>query len=110
LNDKLLEKIQQVQTLKQQLRGFTQDLDNRQKQLKKIVDIQTRLRENIRSLEKVKSDKLIARYMDEFETQEDQLMTIYKDMEDLAAKKTDINDSITKVNKEIQNIATESVT
>jgi len=61
LNDKLLEKIQQVQTLKQQLRGFTQDLDNRQKQLKKIVDIQTRLRENIRSLEKVKSDKLIAR-------------------------------------------------
>jgi len=48
--------------------------------------------------------------MDEFETQEDQLMTIYKDMEDLAAKKTDINDSITKVNKEIQNIATESVT
>lgn len=47
----------------------------------KIETDQSRLRNNIKSLENVKSDTLIERYMSEFEKHEDNLKEIHTQME-----------------------------
>jgi len=98
-----VELLQKQREISQQSQAVAKELETREKSIKKIEDIQSRLRENIKSLEKVNSEKLIARYMNEFETHEDQLQGIWKDIEELSAQKASLVETASKSKKEIKN-------
>lgn len=61
LEQSYIDKLVSIQDKNQQLTDLNQDLEAKRKFIKKIEENQSRLRENIKSLEKVKSDKLIER-------------------------------------------------
>jgi hypothetical protein len=101
---------QALQKITQQ-KGVVSDLEtemeNRQKDIDRIVEDQARLRENMKALKGSAEEKaLLQRYTKQLDQQETQLDTLRKKIQDTEAQRDKANDTLQKMIEELQLEAT----
>jgi len=77
--------------------------------IKKIFENQSRLRENIKSLEKILDSDLVRRYLKDLDRQEDDLNNTRKKIATLVEEEANINEQIKLLNLDISTITKKEI-
>jgi len=98
----LLEKVAKVLNLQLREKEITQIIDSRNEYISKVFQNQSRLRENIKSMEKMRDSELVKRYLKDLDKEEDDLMKTRESIENFEKEKI-------QVQKELKDIRYEAV-
>jgi len=101
----LLDKIEAVLEMQNRKRENTRLIQTQKSSIEKIYINQSRIRENIKSLEKWKDSDLVVRYFRDFDVQEDVLNTTNKRINELETLDSKINEEIQQLKLQVQNDA-----
>jgi hypothetical protein len=97
ITPKMSEELQKIATQKAVVSKLEEEMENRQKDIDRIVADQARLRENMKALKGSSEEKaLLQRYTSELDQQETQLATLRKNIQDTEAQRD-------KANQELEN-------
>jgi len=89
----LLEKCSVVVEIHKKIANMNQKIQKLNAEYQKILQTQTRLRDNLKSMEKIpNSSKLVERYLSDLNLQEDELIKIRKSIDEAETSKS--NDEI----------------
>jgi hypothetical protein len=95
--------LQKITTQKGVVAKFEEEMENRQKDIDRIVDDQGRLRENMKALRGSAEEKaLLQRYTKQLDEQETQLETLRKKIQDLEAQRDKAADELQRMIDELQ--------
>jgi ubiquitin len=78
LSKEVMEKLEAQMTLEQKISQYTRSQAAKRDHVVKVFENQNRLRENIKSLEKVQNDTLVNRYLVDLNREEDDLIRVQK--------------------------------
>ena len=99
--------LQKITAQKAVAAKFEEEMENRQKDIDRIVDDQGRLRENMKALRGSAEEKaLLQRYTRQLDEQETQLEGLRKKIEDTEARRDKANEELEKMIDELQIDAT----
>lgn len=94
LDKELLDKVDQVLALKTSSQNCQREIDTKKRHVEKVFQNQQRLRENIKSLDKMVGSDLMKRYLSDLDKEEDDLIQTRKQIEALEAEKHKIDASV----------------
>jgi len=101
VNQALLDKVESILTLENKKRETRRIITQFNEHIKKIVDNQGRLRDNIKSLDKMPNSDLIKRYLKDLGTQEDDLFETRGKIEQLEAEEAKLDNDLKKMKFEV---------
>jgi hypothetical protein len=101
VNQALLDKVENILLLENKKRETRRVINSYNEHIKKIVDNQGRLRDNIKSLDKMPNVDLIKRYMKDLGTQEDDLFETRGKIETLEAEEAKLENELKRFSNEI---------
>jgi hypothetical protein len=95
--------LQKISAQKAALSKLEEEMENRQKDIDRIVADQARLRENMKALKGSSEEKaLLQRYTKQLDQQETQLDTLRKNIQDTEARRDQANDQLEKMIADLQ--------
>jgi len=98
--EKLQKRVVSVLELKEKEAELLRTLTSLQSNIKKIFENQTRLRENIKSLEKMTNSDLVKRYLKDLDKEEDDLIRTRESIDKLEVQKTQLQTSLKDIKYE----------
>jgi len=101
IGGKMIEKLELVFTFQNKKREIERSTKLLQESIKKIFDNQSRLRENIKTLEKVLDSDLVRRYLRDLENQEDELNNTRKKINTFQEEDAALNEQIKRLKIDI---------
>ncbi|HEY8714015.1 MAG TPA: hypothetical protein VIM00_01470, partial [Candidatus Acidoferrum sp.] len=94
----MTEAFKKIATLKASVAKFEEEMENRQKDIDRIVEDQVRLRENMKALRGSAEEKaLLQRYTRQLDEQENQLEALRKNIKATEAQRDAVNDKLEKL-------------
>ena len=94
----MTEAFKKIATLKASVAKFEKEMENRQKDIDRIVEDQVRLRENMKALRGSAEEKaLLQRYTRQLDEQENQLEALRKNIKATEAQRDAVNDKLEKL-------------
>jgi SMC interacting uncharacterized protein involved in chromosome segregation len=103
----MAEALKKISAQKGVVAKLEQEMEDRQKDIERIVDDQARLRENMKALRGSAEEKaLLQRYTKQLDDQETQLATLRKKITDTEAQRDAENDKLEKMIDELNLEAT----
>jgi len=107
ITPEMAQALQKIMDQKAVVAKLEEEMENRQKDIDRIVEDQGRLRENMKALRGSAEEKaLLQRYTKQLDEQETQLETLRKTIRDTEAQRDKANDQLEKMIDELQIEAT----
>ena len=107
ITPEMAQALQKIMDQKAVVAKLEEEMENRQKDIDRIVEDQDRLRENMKALRGSAEEKaLLQRYTKQLDEQETQLETLRKTIRDTEAQRDKANDQLEKMIDELQLEAT----
>jgi len=101
VNKALLDKVELILQLENRKRESRRVINSHNDHIKKIFENQVRLRDNIKSLDKMPSSDLVKRYLKDLDSQEDDLYTTRGKIEVLEAEEAQLDGDLKKLKFEV---------
>jgi hypothetical protein len=106
LQPEILGSMQRLDQLESAVQDKRRVMRIQHESIAKISEIQARLRENIKGLEKVAADSLLTRYLRDLNTQEDELLAANKKISDLNDEVFGLENELARAKQECAALAT----
>ena len=106
LQPEILSSMQRLDQLESAVQDKRRVMRIQHESIAKISEIQARLRENIKGLEKVAADSLLTRYLRDLNTQEDELLAANKKISDLNEEVFGLENELARAKQECAALAT----
>jgi len=109
IDKSLLDKMEIVLFHRSKKQELQRQMNVHNDHIKKIFENQSRLRDNIKSLEKILDSDLVRRYLKDLNRQEDDLNSTRKNITELVEEEAQINEQIKHLNLEISTITKKEI-